>query len=156
MARSPRPEQPQESAEEKATRLERELSETRAEAAKNRRKAQDLERAQQQQAQQQGMSELERAVAAQKAAEERATALEAQVRAQAIESATSATAARLNYRNPAIAHRLLDQAALEFDDAGQPKNAEPLLRELAKAEPYLVKTARGRRLRGRRTRHAAR
>lgn len=132
--------QPAETADDKATRLERELGEARREAAKYRTQAGTLERAQQAAAQA-GMSELERATAAQAAAEQRASQLEAQVRDQAVRATTTAAAAKLNFRNPDLAHRLLDQGDLEFDEAGMPKNAEKLLRELATREPYLVKAA---------------
>lgn len=130
----------EESPEERADRLERELKETRAEAARNRRKAQDLETAQAKAAEA-GMSELERAQAAQRAAEERATALEAQVRTQGIRSAALTAATKLGFRNPEVAYRLLDRDELEFTDEGEPKNVEALLRKLATSESYLVKGA---------------
>jgi hypothetical protein len=47
-------------------------------------------------------------------------------------------AAKLGYRDPDDAHRLLDPAAIEYDDDGQPKNVEALLTELLKAKPYLA------------------
>lgn len=54
---------------------------------------------------------------------------------------THATA--LGFANPAIAHRLVDVDAVTFDDAGEPTNIEALLKEVAKAEPYLIKQANG-------------
>lgn len=43
--------------------------------------------------------------------------------------------------DPDAAVRLMDDGALEFDEAGQPTNVEKVLKELLKAKPYLVKQA---------------
>lgn len=128
-----------ETAEERATRLERELRETRAEAAKYRREAGDLKTAQQR-ASEQGLSEVEREAKRAAAAEARAQELEGQLREQALRTAAVAAATKLNYRNPELAYRLLDSSAVEWsDETGQPRNVESLLRELAKSETYLVR-----------------
>ncbi len=39
------------------------------------------------------------------------------------------------------AHRLLDAARIEYDGDGKPANIETLLKDLAKAKPYLVAQA---------------
>jgi hypothetical protein len=57
-----------------------------------------------------------------------------------VSSRTVETAARLGFRNPELAYRLLDQSELDFGEDGQPKNVEPLLRALLDKEPYLAKT----------------
>lgn len=129
-----------ESAADKAARLEREVADLRKENAKHRTTAQQLER-ERQEAAQAGMTELEREKAARAAAEARAGELEANLRSQAVRAATTQAAGRLNYRNPELAHRLIDASELEFDEHGEPKNAEKLLRDLATREPYLVKAA---------------
>jgi hypothetical protein len=131
-----------ETAEARATRLERELKDTRAEAAAHRRRAQELERTQQEAAQA-GMTELEREQAARKVAEDRAATLEASLRGQALESAAVSAATRLGFRNPELAVRLLDPAAIEYTEEGKPKNTEALLKAVAQAEPYLIKGGAG-------------
>lgn len=129
-----------ESAEDRATRLEAEATEARKEAASYRTRLRTLE-AEQQKAAQAGMSEAERTAAQLQAALAHSAELEGRLRAQSVEASASAAAAKLNYRNPELAIRLVDTAALEFDDSGRPKNVEKLLRELAQREPYLVKGA---------------
>lgn len=132
-----------ETAEEKAARLERELEEVRREAAGHRTRAnqaegklRNLETA--------GMSEAEKAAARATALEEQNQQLTAQLRTQAIQGAALTAATKLNYRNPELAYRLLNTSELEFDEAtGAPKGVERLLRELATAEPYLVKPQAG-------------
>jgi type II secretory pathway pseudopilin PulG len=131
-----------ESLEARANRLERELRETRNEAATNRRRAQELERTATAAAQA-GMTELEREQARATAAEQRAQALEAQVQAQALETATVSVATRLGFRNPELAYRLVDRSAVDYNKDGRPTNVEALLAELAKSDPYLLKSAGG-------------
>jgi len=43
--------------------------------------------------------------------------------------------------DPDAAVKLLDWSTLEFDEQGQPKNTEAVLKALMKAKPYLVKAA---------------
>lgn len=54
-----------------------------------------------------------------------------------------AESARLNIVDPDAAYRLLDLAALEYDDAGKPKNVKAVLQALVKGKPYLVASAGG-------------
>lgn len=49
-------------------------------------------------------------------------------------------AAQLNVVDPTDAYRLLDVAAVTYDDAGEPTNVEALLKALVEAKPYLVKS----------------
>jgi hypothetical protein len=131
-----------ETAEQKADRLERELAEARREAAGHRTKATALEKQQREAADAQ-LSEQERLAKRTQELEATNAQLQAQLRTQAVRSATVAAAQKLNYRNPDLAYRLIDAASLEFDDEGQPKGVERTLRELAQREPYLVKGAAG-------------
>jgi hypothetical protein len=65
---------------------------------------------------------------------ERETAiLERTVLASVMESAS-----RLGFANPRVAFQLLDRSEIEYDEGGAPKNIEPLLKDLLKAEPYLA------------------
>lgn len=129
-----------ESPDDRAARLERELGEARKEAASYRTKASALERAQAEAAQA-GMTEAERTAAKQAELERANTELLGQLREQGVRTAAVEAATKLGYRSPDVAYRLLNRAELEFNDAGQPKNVERLLRELLQAEPYLGKAA---------------
>lgn len=53
-------------------------------------------------------------------------------------AATVDAASRLGFANPRLAYRLLDQSEVEYDAEGQPTNVDALLRQILKAEPYLV------------------
>jgi hypothetical protein len=56
-----------------------------------------------------------------------------------VNSAIAEAARKHNARNPVgDRSRLLDQSKLELDDDGMPTNAEDLVKDLLKAEPYLV------------------
>lgn len=52
-------------------------------------------------------------------------------------------AAALGFADPSDAVKMLDRAALEFDEDGTPKNAADLLKELLKAKPYLAGKQQG-------------
>ncbi len=49
-------------------------------------------------------------------------------------------ARRLSIVDEDAAYRLLDAAKLEYDDDGKPANVEALLKDLARAKPYLWPT----------------
>lgn len=125
---------------ERIARLERELAEARREAASNRTKARTLEQ-QQAAAAQAGMTEAERTAAKQQELERANRELQQRLSDQAVRTATVEAATRLGYRSPDIAYRLLDRAELEYNDAGEPKNVDKLLRALLEREPYLAKAA---------------
>lgn len=131
-----------ETAESKAARLERENADLRKEQAANRTKLNKIE-ADQRAAATAGLSDLEKAQAAEKEARDRAATLEQQLADTRVRSATFEAAARLGFRNPEVAYRLLDRSDLELDAEGQPKNVEKLLKELLQREPYLGKGAGG-------------
>jgi hypothetical protein len=131
-----------ETSDQKAERHERELAETRREAAASRTKARTLEEAAAA-AKQAGMTEAERATARQTALEAENRELLTRLRDQSLTSAAVAAATKLGFRNPELAVRLLDRSSIEWDDAGLPKGVEAQLRELAKADAYLVKNGTG-------------
>lgn len=54
------------------------------------------------------------------------------------QAAVSTVAAKLNFVNPTLAHRLIDPSSVTYDDDGKPTNVEALLKEIAKSDPYLV------------------
>jgi hypothetical protein len=65
-------------------------------------------------------------------------ALAAARREDTLRLAASAAARKLGFRNPDLAYRLMATGSVEYDDAGQPKNVERMLDEIAKADQYLV------------------
>lgn len=131
-----------ETAEQRADRLERELAETRREAAGHRTRAQALER-ERAEAARAGMTEAEKAAARAAELEQQNAALQARLRDSALTSVAVAAATKLNFRNPELAVRLLDRAAIEWTDDGTPKGVEAQLRQLATNDPYLTKAAAG-------------
>ncbi len=58
--------------------------------------------------------------------------------AMSLQIATAGVARKLNFRDPEIAHRLVDGDQVEFDDGGTPTNIEKLLSDVAKRHPSLV------------------
>lgn len=66
---------------------------------------------------------------------------ETQARETRIKSAIVAAAARLNFNDPIDAYQLVNRALIEFDDAGEPKNADTLVKELAESRKYLIKSS---------------
>lgn len=57
---------------------------------------------------------------------------------QSLRLASITSAQKLGYRNPDLAYRLLDTAAVEFGDDGAPVNVDAMLSALAKSDPYLL------------------
>lgn len=109
----------------------------RAEAAANRKKAQQLE-GELKKHQDAQLSEIEKA---KKAAAETATKLEAAeaaLRAERVGREVERAAVKLNL-DPELAARLVSVEMLEFDDAGLPTNTEKVLQGLLKKWPNLVK-----------------
>jgi uncharacterized protein YhaN len=58
-----------------------------------------------------------------------------------VRSEVMAAAGKLGLVDPDAAYRLLDLAALEYDENGKPKNLDKALAELIKAKPYLSGSA---------------
>jgi hypothetical protein len=116
--------------------LQRELAEARKEAGKYRteaQKAKDAAKAAEdaklpeQERVQRRLAELEQA----NAAHERERT---EWRTQA---AVTKAALRLGFQDPVDAYALLDRAALDHDENGEPRNVDRLLADLLKAKPYL-------------------
>lgn len=73
------------------------------------------------------------------AAEAKVSEIERTARERILASEIRSVAAELHFANPSLAHRLVDPAAVAFDEeTGEPKNVRALLEKLAKDEPYLV------------------
>ena len=111
--------------------LQRELAEARREAAKYRtdlRKATDAQLSESERLQRR-VTELE-AERAESAARDRERA----IRLAALEAA-----AKLGFRDPDLAVRLVDPSAVEVSDDGTPKNVERLLTDVLTRSPYLAR-----------------
>jgi hypothetical protein len=109
--------------------LQRELAEARREAAKHRTDLRKLTDAQ--------LSEterLQRRVAELEAEREQVLARE---KDRAVRLAPLEAAAKLGFRDPDLAVRLLDPTAVELKDDGTPRNVERLLAEVLARSPYL-------------------
>lgn len=106
----------------KAGRLEKELERLKkAEEERQNASLSELDR-------------LKKELAAKDAAIEAAAA---QAKAGRLAGASLAAAARLGFADPEDAQRFLDADAIEWDDAGSPKNVAALLESVLKAKPYL-------------------
>jgi hypothetical protein len=111
--------------------LQRELAEARREAARYRtdlRKVTDAQLTESERLQRR-VTELE-AERAESAARDRERA----IRLAALEAA-----AKLGFRDPDLAVRLVDPAAVEVSDDGTPKNVERLLTDVLTRSPYLAR-----------------
>ena len=111
--------------------LQRELAEARREAAKYRtdlRKVTDAQLSESERLQRR-VTELE--------AEREATSV--RDRERAIRLAALEAAAKLGFRDPHLAVRLVDPSAVEVSDDGTPKNVERLLADVLARSPYLAR-----------------
>lgn len=112
--------------------LQRELAEARREAARYRtdlRKATDGQLSE--------AERLQRRVTELEAEREQVLARE---RERSIRYAAIEAASKLGFRDPDLAVRLIDPAAVELRDDGTPKNVEKLLSEVLARSPYLGRT----------------
>lgn len=109
--------------------LQRELAEARREAARHRT---DLRRVTD--AQLTETERLQRRVAELEAEREQVIARE---RERAIAYAAIEAASKLGFRDPDLAVRLVDPAAVETRDDGTPRNVERLLADILARSPYL-------------------
>lgn len=57
---------------------------------------------------------------------------------QSLRLASITAAQKLGYRNPDLAYRLIDSAAVQYGEDGLPRNVEQMLTALAKSDPYLL------------------
>jgi len=63
---------------------------------------------------------------------------ERRAKEQSLRLASVTEAQRLGFRNPDIAHRLIDQGKVEYDDSGDATNIGSLMEAIAKSDPYLI------------------
>lgn len=120
--------------------LARENAELRREQAANRKRLQALEAAQTA-AEEASLSEVQRAQKRVAELERQLSEFQVRERERTVQLAAIEAASRLNFRNPDLAYRLLDQSEIEYAEDGRPKNIDRLLRMLLEKEPYLAKTA---------------
>lgn len=106
------------------------LKAARAEAATLRAKEQERAEA--------DKSELEKAQARLAEREKAHAESEAKLKRVQISTAIERAARKHNARNPEVVAKLIDQDSLEFNDDGEPTNAEDLVKALLKTETYLV------------------
>jgi hypothetical protein len=109
-----------------------ELKAARAEAAALKAKEQERADAEK--------SELEKAQARLAEREKAHAEAEAKLKRMQTSQAIERAARKHNARNPEVVAKLIAQESLEFNDAGEPTNAEDLVKALLKEEPYLVGT----------------
>lgn len=84
-------------------------------------------------------SELDKALETAKAAEERAQAAEERARETALRFEVVRVAGAKNFADPEDPYRMLDWSKATFSDDGKPEGVEPLIEQLAKDKPYLLK-----------------
>jgi hypothetical protein len=113
------------------TVLQRELAEARREAAKHRTDLRRFTDAQ--------LSETERLQRRVTELEQEREAIASRDRERAIRLAALEAAARLGFRDPDLAVRLVDPSAVEVRDDGTPRNVERLLAEVLARSPYLAR-----------------
>ena len=89
------------------------------------------------------MTELERIKADLEAERKARQEADQRRQQQAIRTQVVTAAARMNFADPEDALRMLDQSALEVDDAGNIDGLDAALTALAKAKPYLIKSTTG-------------
>lgn len=118
--------------------MQRELAEARREAARYRSEAKKLSEAART-ADEASLSELEKANRRVSDLERERDDLLTRDQERKIHIASVDAAARLGYRSPELAFKLLDRADVEFEEDGSPKNIEKLLSKVLEREPYLAK-----------------
>lgn len=115
------------------------LREKDAEAAKYRKQLRATE-SKVQQYEQQNLSEAEKRDQRIRQLEEELNETRTKAQTVALKAEVTASATQLGFRNPKVAHRLLDPDAVEYDESGNPKNVEALLKTLLRSDPYLAAT----------------
>ena len=111
--------------------LQRELAEARREAAKYRTDLRKVTDAQ--------LSESERLQRRVTELETEREAISVRDHERAIRLAALEAAAKLGFRDPDLAVRLVDPSAVEVSDDGSPKNVERLLADVLTRSPYLAR-----------------
>jgi len=128
-------------------RARKALKDANSESAGRRKRLEELEQAETKR----NEAEMTAAQKAQKAAadlqakiaemEGQAKAREREQQERVIRYEVMLKATGMGVVDPDAAVKLLDWSTLEFDEQGQPKNTEAVLKALMKAKPYLVKAA---------------
>ncbi|MGI8404971.1 MAG: hypothetical protein ACR2OE_09460, partial [Thermomicrobiales bacterium] len=113
---------------------QKQIRDARKDAEKSRLKVKEFEDA--------NKTEAERSATAAKAAEERATAAEQQLRSERAERAVLA-AATASYANDPDAILALALPKLDFDDDGRPSNVDAVFAALKKERPERFKASAG-------------
>lgn len=89
------------------------------------------------------MSETERRDARLKEYEAKEQAWDRERQSLRLETAITAVATKAGAVNPEILHRLVDFGAVEWNDAGQPKNLTSIVNELKREYPAMFRTHGG-------------
>lgn len=84
------------------------------------------------------LSETEKTAKRLKELEEQVQTKDRELMAVRTQATVGTVAARLNFVNPNLAHRLIDPSAITYDESGKALNVEALLKDLVKSDPYLV------------------
>lgn len=113
------------------------VKQLRQEAAGHRKRATDAE-AELQKIKDAQLSETERAKKEAADAQAKAQKLEADYKAAIVRAEIAVLGTGLKIVDADAAYRLIDQAAIQFDDQGKPTNVKALLDQLVKDKPYLV------------------
>jgi hypothetical protein len=87
------------------------------------------------------LSETERAKKEAADALAKAQRLESDLKAQSVRAEIAVLGSGLKIVDADAAYRLIDQAAIQFDDTGRPSNVKALLDQLVKDKPYLIEKA---------------
>lgn len=122
--------------------LRKVLKKTREEAASARTKNRELEE-KVQAAEREKLSEAERLKLERDEAVSASEAKDRQIRTLEARSVIFESATKLGFRNPEIAHRLVDLDKIEFTDDGRPKGIDALLKKVIEGDPYLAKGVNG-------------
>jgi hypothetical protein len=86
------------------------------------------------------LSEIERTKKQHAELQSQYEALVKDLQQERVNRAVEQQAAKLNFKYPEVAVKLLDWAELEYDEGGKPKNVDKLLEKIALAMPDLVRT----------------
>src|SRR5258708_11760002 len=86
------------------------------------------------------LSEIERTKKQHAELQSQYEALVKDLQQERVNRAVEQQAAKLNFKYPEVAVKLLDWAELEYDESGKPKNVDKLLEKIALAMPDLVRT----------------
>lgn len=117
--------------------LQRQLKETREEAARYRVKAKQFEDAQKE-AERAKLDESERLKLEAEDARKEAQEATDKAKTRLLKAAVISEAAKLGVVDPEAAFMLLDRAKVTFDEDGEPQNVEKLVKALVQEKQYLI------------------